>query len=469
MNTFFKNYIYRRWAVLCRLIMLMTLGVLFLSCEKALEPEFPEFLLSEGAVFQDASTVEAALSNIYAGLRDNSIVNGSPRGISVLLGLYADELDYYRADSPLDNAFYHHTVLPNNSAVSDFWNNSYSLIYNTNVIIEGLKHAPLEETEKNQFLGEALFLRGYLHYNLAQLFGDIPYIKTTDYIENAAVSRMPLTEVYQFMEEDLRTAKSLLPIIETSGERLRVSKGVASAMLARLYLYTEQWEKTVTESTAVIAEGTYTWQPDLNLVFLKESPSTIWQLKPQFEGSATKEGENFIFDFGPPSLYALTPNFMGDFESGDLRRAAWTREISNGSVSWYHPYKYKQNMFAGSSTEYSILFRLAEQYLIRAEANLEMGKLQEVRNDINVIRLRAGLEPAAANTQEEVRNELINQWRYEFFTEFGHRWFDLKRTDTAAGVLGPVKQGWKATDILFPLPANELILNPNLNPQNPGY
>ncbi len=464
-----KNYIYRHWAGLYRLIMLVLLGVLFLSCEKALEPEFPDFLLSEGAVFEDAATVEAALSNIYAGLRDNSPVNGSPRGISVLLGLYADELDYYRADSPLDNAFYNHTVLPNNSAVADFWNNSYSLIYNSNVIIEGLKDAPLEESEKNQFLGEALFLRGYLHCYLAQLFGDIPYIKTTDYTENARVSRMPLTEVYQFMEADLLTAKNLLPAIEPSGERLRVSKGVASAMLARLYLNTEQWEKALTESTAVITEGTYTWQPDLNLVFLKESPSTIWQLKPEFEGSGTKEGETFIFDFAPPSLYALTNSFIEDFEPGDLRREAWTREISDGSASWYHPYKYKQNMFAGSSTEYSILLRLAEQYLIRAEAALQMGNLQEARNDINVIRLRAGLEPTAANTQEEVRNELTNQWRYEFFTELGHRWFDLKRTDTANEVLGPLKPGWKATDVLFPLPANELILNPNLNPQNPGY
>ena len=100
---------------------------------------------------------------------------------------------------------------------------------------------------------------------------------------------------------------------------------------------------------------------------------------------------------------------------------------------------------------------------------MQLGNLQEARNDLNVIRLRAGLEPTAAGTQEEVREELQNQWRYEFFTEQGQRWFNLKRTGSANEILAPIKPGWKATDVLFPLPANELILNPNLNPQNPGY
>lgn len=464
-----KNYKYIHFLYLDTLMVLILLGTILSGCEKALEPEFPDFLLSEEAVFQNTATVDAALSNIYAGLRDNSPVNGGSRGISVLLGLYTDELDYYRTDSPLDNAFYNHTVIPNNSAVSELWNNSYSLIYSSNTIIEGLRDAPLEGSQKDQFMGEALFLRGYLHFYLAQLFGDIPYIKSTDYNENASVSREPLSIVYQKIAEDLETAKNLLPSTETSGERLRLSKGVANAMLARFYLYTGQYNKAFVESNAVITDGTYTWQPDLNLVFKKESPSTIWQLKPQFEGSATMEGETFIFDFAPPSLYALTDNFITNFETGDLRRALWTREISDGTQSWFHPYKYRQNLFEGSSTEYAIIFRLAEQYLIRAESSLELGNFQEAITDVNTIRFRAGLEPTTASSPQEISEELINQWKYEFFTEQGNRWFDLKRTGTANQILGPIKLGWKSTDVLFPLPANELILNPNLNPQNPGY
>ena len=260
MKTFIHKYNSRSPILLIRLLLLVLLGALLSSCERALEPEFPDFLLSEEALFENAATVDAALANIYAGLRDNSPVSGGVDGMGVLLGLYADELDYYRENAPIDNAFYNHTVLPNTTAVGNFWNSSYSLIFSANKIVEGLEDAPLEEEERNVFMGEALFLRAYLHFYLAQLFGDIPYITTTDYSENSRVSRMPLTEIYQMMETDLLTAKNLLPAMEHSGERLRVSKGVATAMLARMYLYSQQWEKAVTESTAVITDGTYTLQ-----------------------------------------------------------------------------------------------------------------------------------------------------------------------------------------------------------------
>lgn len=452
-----------------RYIVLVLLTWPFLSCEKALEPEFPDYLLSNEATFSNAATVDAALANIYAGLRDNSPVTGSTMGMNVLLGLYTDELDFYRADSPIDYTFYNHTVLPNNSGIADFWNNSYALIYSANAIIEGLENSPLPNIEKDPFKGEAYFLRAYLHFYLAQLFGDIPYIKTTDYKKNASVSRMPLETVYSEMEQDLTTAKNLLPTIDRSGEQLRVSSGVASAMLARFYLYTQQWDKAFSESNNVIRNGIYTWQPDLNKVFLKESLSTIWQLKPEFEGAGTKEGETFVFDFGPPYLYALTDDFMMGFETGDLRRDIWTREISDGTESWFHPYKYRQYMFDGGSTEYSILFRLAEQYLIKAEAALYLGNLQEAKENIDVIRLRAGLPPTNAISSEDIMDELIRQRRYELFTEQGNRWFDLKRTGLSAIILSPLKAGWKITNVLFPIPARELLLNPNLNPQNQGY
>ncbi len=469
MNTFKYNYRQQSSQWIMKFTVFAVMTVLLLGCEKSLEPEFPDFLLSDAAIFEDTATVDAAITNIYSGIRDNSPLSGSTRGMTVLLGLYTDELDYYSTTSQIDNTFYDHTVLPNNPAVSAFWDNSYALIFNANAIIEGLENSSLPMEDKESFLGEAYFLRAYLHFYLAQLFGDIPYIKTTNYTVNASVSRMPLGEVYRLLEEDLSKAKGLLPDMDNSGERLRASKGVASALLAKLYLYTEQWEKARAESNTIITSGVYSWEPDLNLVFLKESPSTIWQLKPDFEGAATKEGETLIFDFGPPYLYALTSEFMMDFEAGDLRRDSWTREISDGTESWFHPFKYKQNMYSSSSTEYSILFRLAEQYLIRAEASLKLGMTQEAKEDIDMIRLRAGLAPTNANSTENIMKELMHQRRYELFTEQGNRWFDLKRTGLAAEVLGPLKPGWKTTDILFPLPQKELLLNPNLNPQNPGY
>lgn len=452
-----------------KLLILLLIVFVLMGCEKELEPENPKFLLSEDAAFEDIATVKAVMANIYSGIRDNSPVSGNTNGLSVRLGLYTDELDYYSAASQSDYAFYNHTVVPTTNVIPSFWNNSYSLIFSVNAALEGLEKSSLATEEKEIYLGEAYFLRAYLHFYLAQIFGDIPYIQSTDYKTNAAVSRMTLDEVNQNLEQDLLMAVNMLPEIDNSGQKLIPSKGTAHAMLARFYLFTGQWDKAYTESNTVITNGNFTWQPDLSQVFLKESTSTIWQLQTQWEGSPTHEAMTFVFEVGPPYLYALTDEFISDFELGDLRREAWTRLISDGTQDWHHSFKYKQYMFGDISTEYSILLRLAEQYLIRAEASLNNGDFQGAIVDLNIIRVRAGLEPFNGNSQDEIREEIVKQRRFELFCEQGHRWFDLKRLELAGEVLGPLKVGWKPTDILFPLPQQELLLNPNLNPQNPGY
>ena len=97
-----------------------------------------------------------------------------------------------------------------------------------------------------------------------------------------------------------------------------------------------------------------------------------------------------------------------------------------------------------------------------------MGDLVGAQDDLNVIRNRAGLPNTTAVTQATLLNAILEERNREFFTELGHRWFDLKRTGFASSVLS-VKPGWDAKDLLWPLPASELLLNSNLLPQNPGY
>lgn len=469
MTIFIKHRIYRPLYVAIRILILCFFLLHLYSCEKALEPEYPDFLLSDEAVYENEATVHAALANVYSGLRDISPVTGGVGGVTVLFGLYTDELNFYRENAQSEYAFFNHTVLSNNTAVADFWNSSYALIYQINSITEGLTKSSLEPTIKEKYLGEAYFIRAFLHNYLTHLFGEIPYIESTQLTENATANRMSIPTIYKKIETDLKMAIKLLPTTEVSGERLRASKGVARALLARLYLIKQNYDLAFAESNDLINSGVYTWQPSLSQVFLKESTSTIWQLKPEFEGSGTKEAEVFVSEFGPPTSYALTNNFINDFEPTDFRRDIWTREITDGTTSWFHPYKYKQNLFEGISTEYSIVFRLAEQHLIRAEAALELGNLEQAKDDINLIRNRAGLDDTTAKTKEALQKELLQQRRFEFFTEHGHRWFDLKRLNKAEIVLSPIKPGWKNTDTILPIPQQEIILNPNLLPQNPGY
>ena len=119
--------------------------------------------------------------------------------------------------------------------------------------------------------------------------------------------------------------------------------------------------------------------------------------------------------------------------------------------------------------EYSIVFRLSEQYLIRAEARAKQGDILNGKSDLDMIRNLAGLGNITAVTQQDLLDAILRERRVEFFTEHGHRFFDLKRANQLDTVLSVTKPGWNSFEALFPIPATELSLNPNLAPQNPGY
>jgi hypothetical protein len=157
------------------------------------------------------------------------------------------------------------------------------------------------------------------------------------------------------------------------------------------------------------------------------------------------------------------------FTADDLRLSNWAKSVTDGTSVWYHAFKYKQQDYTPVSVEYSIIFRLAEQYLIRAEARANQGDLIGAKEDLDKIRNRAGLKNTTAASKEEILQAILLERKLELFTEHGHRFFDLKRFGKLDSELSPVKTGWKTTAKLFPLPQSELSANPNLQPQNPGY
>ncbi|MGC4041884.1 MAG: RagB/SusD family nutrient uptake outer membrane protein [Flavobacterium sp.] len=460
-----KNYISLKLWLIAGLLFTVS------SCDNFVDVELPNSQLTAPAVFEDMATANAAMTSIYSNMRDKGMLTGAPLGLSQQLGNYADELDFYGYPQSSTNFYYLNALTPSLQDIKSLWTESYNQIYAANAVIYGAENSTtLSAANKNQLRGEALFVRAFLHFYLVNLFGDIPYITTTDYEVNSTVSRMPAATVYGLIKADLAAALDLLSQDYLSSNRVRPNKLAARSVLARVNLYMGNWDEASNDASAVInATDLYSIETNIDAAFLKTNPSTIWQFSPALSSNNTEEGSTFLFTSGPPPMSALTNTLVNSFDTADLRKTHWIGNVTDGTTTWYYANKYKNMLTEGGSMEHSIVLRLEEQYLIRAEARAHQGNLTGAKDDLDKIRTRAGLPNTAAVTDTELIAAVLEERKLEFFTEMGHRFFDLKRTNNLNSVLGTVKLGWQNTDKLLPLPVSELTLNPNLAPQNPGY
>ena len=448
----------------CILIIILSIPCLF-SCQDFIEIDSPKTELIRKDVFESDLTAKAALATIYVDISSSS---GTFSSITVLGGFSSDEL------SPFLNTIeylqvYENEIVPTNNVITSLWSAGYSGIYKTNAILEGLsKSSNLTPPVKGQLEGEAKFLRAFFHFYLLNCFGDVPLIQTTDYRINNAINKTPSSKVFEAIVADLNDAIEFLPDSYLGTERVRPNKWTAVALLSRVYLYTEDWAKAEEEATTIINNSSMYNLVELHEVFIKNNSESIWQLLPVSPDQNTNDGKTFILT-GPPTFSALSTDFVNDFEDGDLRKTSWVGVFSIENNTWYYPYKYKIRTGSDPLNEYSIVFRLAEQYLIRAEARAEQGNIEGSKTDLNVIRNRAGLLATTATTQMELLLAIEKERQVELFTEWGHRWLDLKRTHRADIVLSGSKANWEITDELYPIPESEILVNGNLEPQNPGY
>lgn len=453
------------------LLVVSILSGLITACDNFTNVDLPSSQLTAADVFENKATANAAMVDIYSKIRDHGLLTGYPSGLSSQLGLYADELKFYGLSGTGQANFYNNALLASDSEMSELWNSSYNQIYASNAVIEGVTESTgLSSSDKAQLTGEALFVRSLIHFYLVNTFGPVPYVTTTDYRQNSVVHRMPEPEVYTKIKADIQQAAELLPAGYIGSERVRPNKWAAQAMLARVCLYLHQWDEASNAASAVLNQtDLYVWPAGLDGVFGKDSLSTIWQLMPAVQGANTYEGGTFIFTQGPPPSLAVSEGLFEAFSSNDLRKVQWIKSVTDGTAAWYHANKYKEFSNTGSSVEYSIVLRMAEQYLIRAEARAHSGDLIGAKEDLNRTRNLAGLGNAAAITADEIIEAVLEERRLELFTEFGHRFLDLKRTGRLDAVLPAIKPQWNGTDKLLPIPESELLLNPNLAPQNAGY
>lgn len=444
-------------------LVMVTAQIICTSCDELIKIDDPKTQLSRKAVFDDDLTATAALSGLYGSV---SVSSGSY--VSLMASLSADETSV--VGSPEDE-FYQNAILSGNDKVLAFWQTSYGSIYQANSIIEGLTNSSkITDSLKSQLLGESLFLRSFVYFYLINIFGDVPYLTNTNYEENGIAYRTPILNIYTSIIDDLKQAKLLLAddYSFSNGERVRANKWVATALLARVYLYTKDWVQAEEQASVLIVNPLYGLEADLDKVFRKNGKEAILQLIPGNSQRYTNEG--FIFLKPVKGSPELTSSLVNSFKPNDMRLSKWIAQ-STVPYNLHYAIKYKENYSNATGAEYSMIFRLAEQFLIRAEARAKQDKLtgfNSAESDINTIRKRAYLSDTVFVDKADLLLGIEEERRKEFFTEWGHRWLDLKRTGRASDVLGKLKADWDETDVLYPIPYKERLLNPHLTP-NPGY
>lgn len=473
---------------------MLVLSILVYSvsgCKKFVSVSPPVTSTTGSSVYYSDGTAIGVLTGLYATMSTGGIFTGI-NGLSLYCGLSADEFELFPGVPTTDNKFHYftnslYTNLNGASAGSESWSPLYNYIFLANSAIEGLTNgSDLTEAVKLQLLGEAKFLRAFYYFYLVNMFGDIPLILTTDYKLNTQFSRTPKGEVYDQIIKDLKDAKELLApkyldgtLLKTSNERIRPIRAAASALLARVYLYYKDWLHAEFEATEVINNTSLFSLVDLNETFLKNSKEVIWQLQPVNSGWNTEDAKVFIIPSSGLNAsdypVSLSSYLLNSFEPNDVRKMNWIDSIMINATSYFYPYKYKSASQGSPVSEYLVVLRLAEQYLIRAEAKAQLGNPIGAIADLDAIRLRAGLTPySGSNILTSLLSAILRERQVELFSEWGHRWFDLKRMGSVDFVMSsvtPLKASgaaWQSFQQLYPLPINEIQKDKNLV-QNTGY
>ncbi len=447
---------------------LAALLCIFNSCKKSINVPPPPNEATSSVVFSNEQTALSAVMGLYYQMTTNGLTFFDG-GLSIFTGLSADEF-YNTTASTTYDPFSKNLIPPNETTtnLNRLWKWAYLVIYQTNAIIEGLKNTnSLTQSVKDQLTAEAKFCRAFTYFYLINLYGEVPLLTNTDYRVTSIAARTSVPEIYDLIRSDLISAESALPDTYAGNVNVRPTKFAAAGLLARVYLFLGDWANAESESSLVINSGNYHLESDLNNIFLISSSETIWQLS--HVDFNTYEGYTFIpssFSSSKPAL-ALTQSFYNSIDSADLRKTLWIGTKTVNGVSYNYPYKYKVKIDI-SVSEYNVVLRLAEQFLIRAEAKAELDDINGSQDDLNTIRNRAGLPNTQANDKPSLLSAIKQERRVELFAEWGYRWLDLKRWNVVDSVIGAIKPSWNSNAILYPIPQAEINLNPSLT-QNPGY
>jgi hypothetical protein len=513
-----SKYTYNRQRLFMMSLLTILLANLITGCSKMIEIDLPHDKITTEAAFVSNEQATSVIASIYSQMMNNTgnkvYSNG---GITLYAGLSADELEsYIGVANPFDDAFYTNKLLYDNPVPNTtIWTPAYKVIFDCNAAIEGITNSTslaLDAATRSELIGEAKFIRAFTYFYLVNLFGDIPMPLVTDFNVTAHLSRTPVADVYVQIIADLKDAQgalradfSISPKVTTVDDRVRANKFAATALLARVYLYTKDWANAEAQATQVINSPLFS-PGTLDNIFLKNSSETILAFKQNVTKvpyGGTHDANSFVpttlmTSFPAATIASLvsssatysatsllffptdnmTVQLSNAFETADLRKTKWTQNWPSpifppyNGRTFYTPNKYKYKTTNSASTvnnEYYIVLRLSEQYLIRAEARANLNNLTGAASDLTPLRSRANLGNIPTTSQAQVLDAIARERQIELFAEWGHRWLDLKRTGKVDAVLGAIgEKQYTPTQQLYPIPAADIKNNPKLT-QNPGY
>jgi len=439
-------------------ISLILLMAAMSSCKKFLDVE-PRASISDDATIIDKVSAETAVRGIYNASRSYYSVDF--QSIAYLSG---DNVQWTGSQSQVQE-FINHRVNPENSTITSVWNGIYVSINRANNVIAKVPAVAdplLTATLKNQYLGEAYFLRALGYFDLVRIWGGVPLITTPTETaaDNRGIARSSLADTYAQILKDLETAE---PLLTETTDRFRATRKTVWALKARFYLYQKDWAKAEEFATKVITDqNTYQLLKPFNSFFFpatqKGTVESVFeffystnelnthrgQWQPQENGGTRQWAPN-------DALVALLNNPV----TGGTRSTLIARDNQN---RWYGNLYYRS-----PGTDPTYVIRIAELYLIRAEARIQQNNLLAGATDLDAVRLRANLLATTATNQTDLLLAVENERRLEFAFE-AHRWFDLVRTGRAATVLNITDPN----KLVLPIPVSQLLIDDALT-QNPGY
>lgn len=492
----YKNKFY----ITSLLFMALSLG----SCHDDLLNPVPESILTTANAFHSAKDIDLAVLGIY-----NRLQSRIPSDFQ-LMEIPSDNMyGFYYATAPGMAEIDALEVSAENPKLDSFWKDTYNGIFRANTVLANID-IPTNYTasQKEQFIGEAKFMRALFYFDLVRIFGGVPAITqivTVD--ESREIPRATEQEIYSLIVEDLQYAIGTLPQ-PADIDRGRASQAAAVALLAKVYVYREDWNAAKTYLEQLFMDFDYSLVPnyaDLFRIETEDNSETIYAVT--YVGGTN--GHNLTYALAPHGgIYGTindgsrvarpTWDLHKVYEEGDTRFEVTITEeqltfASNpGDPTIWFPYfsKWIIPVEIRNSSGLDIpLLRLADMILLYAEVLYNLDQPDQALEQINRIRERAFGDAANNYTladipdQEAFLDKLLLERRLELAVE-NNRWFDLVRTGRFTTVLTEIEGEYNPSTgkaviapvnaqpfmKYFPIPYEQIQLSsPGVLTQNEGY